>query len=107
MQEVRGEEVVEVGGGDGGVYVGVIYIVYIRGKYRINIGQVRVGGVYSGWRINSGVSVVYMWLSIYRGGTIYRSIYYSMYIGGRIYSQFTDGDMLHVGYMSSRSSGIE
>ena len=45
-----------------------------------------------------GESVVYMWLSIYRGGTIYRSIYYSMYIGGgRIYSQFTDGDMLHVG----------
>jgi hypothetical protein len=40
VQEVRSEEVVEVGGGDGGVYVGVIYIVYIRGKYRINIGQV-------------------------------------------------------------------
>jgi len=49
-----------------------------------------------------------MWLSIYRGCTIYRSIDYSMYIGGgSIYSQFTDGDMLHVGYMSSRSSGIE
>ena len=40
VQKVWGEEVVEVGGGDGGVYVGVIYIVYIRGKYRINIGQV-------------------------------------------------------------------
>ena len=37
-----------------------------------------------------------------------RSIDYSMYIkGGSIYSQFTDGDMLHVSYMSSRSSGIE
>ena len=107
VQEVRSEEVVEVGGGNRGLYVGVIYIVYIRGKYRINIGQVWVGGVYSGWRINRGESVVETWLSIYRGGTIYRSIYYSMYIGGSIYSQFTNGDMLHVGYMSSRSSEIE
>ena len=35
-----GEEVVEVGGGDGGRCVGVIYIVYTREKYRIYIGQV-------------------------------------------------------------------
>ena len=57
---------------------------------------------------NQGGLVIYMWLSIFRGCTIYRSIDYSIYIGGgSIYSQFTDGNMLHVGYMSWRSSGIE
>ena len=60
MQEVRSEEIVEVGGGDGGVYAGVTNIVYIRGKYRITIGQVWVGGVYNGWRITRGESVIYM-----------------------------------------------
>ena len=40
VQEVGGEEVVEVGGGDGERCIGVIYIVYTRAKYRIYIGQV-------------------------------------------------------------------
>ena len=46
-------------------------------------------------------------MSIYRGCIIYRIIDYSRYIGGgSIYSQFTEGNMLHVGYMSSRSCEI-
>ena len=39
VQEVWGKEIVEVGGGDGGVYVGVIYIVYIKESIVLTLGR--------------------------------------------------------------------